>query len=1478
MTSFTIDDVRDTMPAEVTKFLGEIEGSGRDLLAQVPLSSQDGWHPIRALLRTVAARGHAISGTSLLVSANALASCSRSIEKLAARTDIELREAQARAERARRAIELIPAGVAHMHAILKLELEHRQEEAQWAAAEWQGSVELLLNELAGATGLVARPQNQVCTSIPPCLAESDPESEQKPDVSPVEQTSAKPVLVDRPRSLSDLQGSQSQHVESFKLGLSDDTIDLAADWSFEEDEGADAPYPPQQVPAAASAAADGAGFPPPPAAKEKTPSTEPEPEAFDLEADEDEFSFADPEAIAEAGTHAEVLNELKVVFQQEARESIVALQGHLAALAADPANGRLALPIERIYHTLKGASATVGLLTVSARAADLQQRSEKAALGGVDRSGLGALVRDTNEMLALAGLEGINLEIPPEGAPAASIPLADKLSPEEESLHQAFLAESEQLHQQACSLVETLSRTSAGQASAAVLRKLATLAHRLRGSALVAAEEEVARLADALESACTSESLPTTADLSLELARIATKLGFGRASPAPGPLDDPRTVAATRTAYEAEARQIVDEALAHVQAPATTEGALQQSAGEAIGLLLHRLQGSARIVGDEATAQEARSLEELLRRAAGNAQVLPPSFGERILELRSKFANAASQMAAPSEAPASLMPRKERVELTAPDELWDTFAVECSELLENVEQTTLGLEGSASPKEGLRTLMRLVHTLKGVVNTTGIAPTGRTLHRVEDFLEVLLNSPILPPMRAITSILLAVQVQVRRNLKEARSGWVETFPEQLERRISAALVAQHERATAGERPAETATGAGASERHDLSSMKSSQASAASEAQDRRVIRVSTDRLDVLMNLAGELVVNRSRLSSRVERLQALQAELVRGSRRFLETVDTFRDDYEFANLDGRRVLALTGTDSQRSGGVQRELAPQWGGFGELELDRYESIHILTRRLAELTSDFTELQGQLSRGLAALTDDSDVVGGIVTGIQTEVTRARMVPLEMLFLRLRLPLRDAAERDQKEVRDVVQGEHVPVDKTIADALFQPMLHLVRNAVAHGIERPAFRTSIGKDRVGTVELTARQESGQIVLEVRDDGAGLDLEALRARGIALGVLPPGTELDDPRVKEMVFVPGLSTRQTAGDLAGRGVGGDVVKKTVDRLNGSIRIESTRGVGTLFAIRLPLTLAITRALIVRRGNQSFAIPLHFAERILDVHEQELTVTGDLRRVKMEGMLLPVRHLGAFTGADAPSGEGPVLMLRVGDKRMALQVDSIVAHEDIVVKNLGSILSGHPIFTGINVRGNGELVLIVDVPGLIEGRGTLVGKRVAEQGSVFEQEQPDEAAAPQRRAEAAPAPAQTRAARVLFVDDSLSVRKVAEMQLKEIGAEVTVAVDGLDALAKLRELEFDIVFTDLEMPRMHGYELIRELRFLPAFKNLPIVVVSSRSGQKHRDQATQLGANEYLTKPFTAQMLHAMIKKWFYGTGGTNSGASTEDTP
>lgn len=1030
-----------------------------------------------------------------------------------------------------------------------------------------------------------------------------------------------------------------------------------------------------------------------------------------------------------SGAPGPVEAELVDIFYQEARETLGGLEVHLAGLAARPDDLATGAQVERIFHMLKGAAATVGLLAVSALAAELQEHVETVIEGGnpFTLAQLGELVRSTNRLMRTVGLPEVGLNLAHLDAPASA------------EARRFFLEEAEQISDEASRLLREGQAEGAATAPESRTR-LAELFHRLKGSALILGDEAVAAEA-------------------AKLQRLAEA--------------DPGT-----------------------QAP--DDGALQKG-----------------LAGIRALLSRSGSPE---RRAAAQRENDP-------------------------EAP--LPPVRSPVTLVPEPEMLEAFHQECRELLEGLEKELLGLEESAQPKAVLEQVMRLVHTLKGAVNTVGLVPTGAVLHLVEDLLENLVEAPIVPSLRNVATLLFSVNAEVRRNLQQSAAGYVETSPEQLARSITGLLNGRFLPVAAAPSSASPDSRTGS----EAPSQSGGSRGDTDERMDRRYLRVALDRLDALMDLAGELVVGRSRLTSRLGVLRGLQRELDRRRFHLNQKVESFREQYDFHNLDGRKVAAPS-DPAPPTVGMRKEV---WSGFSDLELDRYEDVHIFSRSLAEITNDFAELDAQMLRSFTGFNEDSEHLSAIVSSIQFEVTRARMVPLETLFSRLRLPIRDAATRQEREVKVETQGDEVHLDKSIVDALLQPMLHLVRNAVAHGIEAPLERERRQKPRGGTVTLGARQESGQIVVEIQDDGAGLNLPALHARGVELGLIPATLTMDDPAVRDLVFAKGLSTQGTVSTLSGRGVGCDVVRRAVERLNGDIRVESRPGRGTTFIINLPLTLAITKSLLVQQGGTTYAIPLFFAERIVDPEDNMLVDSFGVARLRLDGGTLVVRRLGSLLGAaaEAPNNhQGPIILLRLGDQRLALQVDALVTQEEVVVKNLGELLTGHPLFAGMTVRGNGELVLILDIPGVIsasigEVRAEFTPARLLKQAAVD--------------------PLQLGGGkeprvRVLFVDDSLSVRKVAESTFKKMGMDVTTAVDGQDGLAKLREGMFDIVFTDLEMPRMHGYELIREVRFVPAYQDLPLVVVSSRSGAKHQDQARSLGATEYITKPFNEQVLRATVTK------------------
>ncbi len=521
-----------------------------------------------------------------------------------------------------------------------------------------------------------------------------------------------------------------------------------------------------------------------------------------------------------------------------------------------------------------------------------------------------------------------------------------------------------------------------------------------------------------------------------------------------------------------------------------------------------------------------------------------------------------------------------------------------------------------------------------------------------------------------------------------------------------------------------------------------------------------------MHLAGELVIGRARLGNRIGGLAAVQRELSASRTRLLATVEDFRARHEFSGLDGGRAR---GAAASAPGAATAGAAV----FTELELDRYDDVNVLARALAEISGDIGELQGGIDRSLAAFDEDAEAMGRVISGIQNGVMRARLVPVGGLFMRLHVAVRETAERLGKGVRVVTAGEEVALDKALTDAVHGPLLHLVRNAIAHGIEQAETRLLAGKAPDGTITLAARQEAGEIVITVSDDGAGLDLAALRRRGVELGLVGADAPADDDAVRELVFAAGLSTQASADAVSGRGYGCDAARHEIQRLGGTVRVAALPAGGTCFTVNLPLTLAISRALLVVAEGRTFAVPMHFIERLLDLGELTATASAGAVRIPYAGRQLVLRDLAEVLGlgGQGPVGGGPALVLRLGGQRWALRVDALLRQEEIVIGTLGELLAGHPLFSGAAIAGTGDLIPVIDVAGLLQQ---------AASGAPAPTTAPPAVAAPG----AAPAAA-AGGPRVLYVDDSLSVRKVAERHLRALGAVPTMSGDGADALARLR---------------------------------------------------------------------------------------------
>jgi chemosensory pili system protein ChpA (sensor histidine kinase/response regulator) len=914
--------------------------------------------------------------------------------------------------------------------------------------------------------------------------------------------------------------------------------------------------------------------------------------------------------------------------------------------------------------------------------------------------------------------------------------------------------------------------------------------------------------------------------------------------------DEPRQI------FLDEARRALDELWSLTRQVAATSGIARGVAAGQMERLFHRLKGSALIVGDGAIADIAERGQVL---CDALEQVDPVAVEALVHDIAARVGRD------PDPAAGDTGPH--RVALP-PAEEWDAFVEESSALLDDLDRVLAKLEQSPKPVAELTTLFRMYHTLKGAASSVGLPPVGQQLHIIETFVERTVAAPALPDLRQVAAALASEHAAMRASI--ARATQHSALEVDLAR-TTARLAAIRERSAsswiAANDPAwassDAVTHGPESSRSHASTLEGEPA-AGDEASGRRYVRVAADRLDGLLDLVGELVVARSRILTRVGRLQQLQDDDQQRHGAVVRHIDDFVTATEFVNLDGRRSR-LAAVGGAGFGIPQRRSRGDQDDRGEREalgLDRYDDIHVLARQLDESAGDITEMRREIGAEMQHLTEDAEALGTIVTDLQTEITQARMLAIETLFTRLQLPIRDAAQRMGRDVEIVTRGEDVAIDKAISDVLFGPLLHIVRNAVVHGIEPAARRIELGKPRAGTISLVARQDHGQVVLEVSDDGRGIDVARLKAIGVEKGLIDPAIPDGDPRVLDLVFVHGVSTSGEAGQLAGRGVGGNVIRRAVDRLNGSIEIATDRDTGTTFRITLPLSLSITQALVVRSAGVTLAIPLTFAQTILAREGADVVDTFGCMRAVIDGSVMPVHVTRRLFGDPGEPSTGVLVVCAVGQERIAIHADEVLGQEEIVVKSLGSLLDGHPLFSGSTQRGDGELVLILDVPGALTAETAVHAATTAAAPFAPRATQAIAASAPAAAPRAIAELAQRAdKPRVLFVDDSLSVRKVAERMLASLGVEVVTAVDGQDALDKLRTTSFSLVFTDLEMPRIHGYELIREMQYLPAASETPVIVVSSRSGQKHVDQALGMGAREYLTKPFSPEILNGVLARW-----------------
>ena len=599
-----------------------------------------------------------------------------------------------------------------------------------------------------------------------------------------------------------------------------------------------------------------------------------------------------------------------------------------------------------------------------------------------------------------------------------------------------------------------------------------------------------------------------------------------------------------------------------------------------------------------------------------------------------------------------------------------------------------------------------------------------------------------------------------------------------------------------------------------------------------MVRVSLDRLDELVGIARDMIIGRSAFEQRLRELERQIEELHNTTRRLQTTTTKLEVDYEASMLTSERPF-LSGTSVFSEYGA---LGPK-NGFDELEFDKYTEFHQSTRELAEVTSDTFAINTALDvlRGNLEMLFEGQ--RRLVEDLHEKLMRIRMVEFGSLSTRLQRAVRVTCEEEKKLADVVIENEAADIDTQILDTLVEPLMHLLKNAVVHGIESPETRESSGKPRSGTIRVNVSNEETHIVVKVTDDGRGIAPKAVVEKAVSLGLVKEESSrsISDEEALNMIFLPGLSTAERLNLSAGRGVGMSIVKESIEAQNGSITIDSAPGIGAAFVIRLPLPLAVTSVVIVDCGRQAYAIPRKHARQIVEVEGTELPATIEVSGIAYPLVTMPGHHAVSPTNPGEPKN---AVIVRASEREFALLVDGIRGTEEVVIKPLGQPLDRIKGILGAAILGSGDLVPILDLSVVV---GNPEGSEASTPAAVPATEQ--------------------EAVTIMVVDDSPSVRHLTSKVITGAGWKVITAKDGLDAIEQLRSLAAKpaVILSDIEMPRMDGYELAASLQRSEEFKSIPVVMITSRSAEKHRDKAFESGVTKYLTKPYDDKELLETVR-------------------
>jgi chemosensory pili system protein ChpA (sensor histidine kinase/response regulator) len=802
-----------------------------------------------------------------------------------------------------------------------------------------------------------------------------------------------------------------------------------------------------------------------------------------------------------------------------------------------------------------------------------------------------------------------------------------------------------------------------------------------------------------------------------------------------------------------------------------------------------------------------------------------------------------------------------------PDEVLEFFIPEAEEHLQAVTECLLALEGHPNADD-INRLFRAMHTVKGSAAQVGLHRFSAVAHRVEDLIGRLRDGALQPSAEIVDLFLQSVDVLKQFLHRQwASDAEMAAAVDPLLARI--ADLAPEEALEQADSPGRESEGASVVEAPAVGAVSAAAArpAAAQALPQAKSVRISLEWLDRMMNAVGELVINRTRMLGRLTELSKLVEVLQFSKARLAGKVSDFQEKHEFSRISNTLVPGGQQLQKDTFRGHANVLAPITTNdlleFSDLEMDRYDDVNILSRSLTEISADVTEVLTQLEGFMGRVDSDIDEFTKLAHHLQDEITAARMVPIGNLYTRLSRTVRDAVKAAGKPVDLSLEGAETELDNNIVQHISDPLIHLVRNSVAHGIEDADTRRRASKPEKGRIAVRAYHRGNHIFIEVEDDGRGINYESVRQSVVDSGAMSSiaAAELTERELREFLFRPGFSTASSMSELAGRGVGLDVVRANVHALNGEIEVRSETGRGACFTVKVPLTLIISQALFIRCGTSVFAFPLAVVDEIRRLRPEEIEDVGGKLLTRVRDVVTEVVRLDlqlALPPLEPLNGYFHMVIVKVAGRQVGVVVEEVLGKDEIVIKNLGDYLRRVKLFPGTTIASDGSLILLIDLNRLVVAdtaeRHALPASSPA--ARVFAPGA-EAVAAGSIPSEAVDAIENDRV--VVVVDDSISVRKFVGRMLEKAGYRVKLASDGLEASEVVAQVGCHLVITDLEMPRMNGYELMAHLRQGPATRKIPVLVVTSRAGAKHRDRAMKEGASAFLTKPVQEDQLIATVE-------------------